>query len=1026
MNDSLQKLNNPIKRVQREIVEFAEEGQLATSKEQVKEFPISFTESCVDVLPHTVVDFLSRPIEAQNFTWQTSDAAGQELGVRTLLPEDYLSVPMVREKLAGFAFLKCGFRVRVQVNAMPFHQGRLLIVFDPLFQQMAYIPTNARHFGGVTGFHRVDLDLSESTGAEIHIPFRCNLPYFDLVRAIGHLGVVRVFVYSQLAGSVPVEGTIWIEATDVEVNMPTGVAPWPRAVAQGNYPESERTKNPRSSHATIGVQANELEIDAPEFEYADDEYYEGEITIPQNIEVKEAEAKAGPSLWASGKKGWGERIFAASRGICNALVGVPAIGSFGLLGSWVSGLAENVCGLYGWSKPRDETRPSKLIPSFAVDMMNFDGDCKAKVLSLDSRNRAVIPKEVFGTDSDEMALSHILSRPVFAARFTQNTTQVPNQIIFRWPVSPASCYKATVGLPLKLNTYLSYLSEMFKTWRGGIKYHFKVVKTRFHSTRIRVFFVPGVFEDTDITLIDTNKIYSKVIDIRDLTSFDFEVPFVYNQPWMSLKEIPALYGQISETLPIGMIYVEVLNTLVAGGSAADSIEYLVETSAGDDFQFGYHDVHSRFGTLPALGALDKFLAINSPVVAATVRKLGKHVDVTPAEAAAGLTGDALKEKLRKQVQQRLSAQIVLRDETGKIVTAIVPPKSEQIQPIAPQEKVAPKPIAGTVLDEKEVLPLCPLPLYDGPLLKPDITPQGDEDLTPTHVYTKENREAMWRYVFDTQLRDSKYSNLYELPLRQKFNRKYPLVPDTCQAKAQCVCDLRSAFFSNVARHYARAQANFFPTKRVKNLTPNLYGLGEAITSLRQILKRYIPLGSLTPPGAGQSNVVYPYISSGGYLLTSQPSPSVWDRVAALYRWQCGSMRLAFSTKVGEDVVSKSIVVNSRPGFDNFNNDFSSNISVRDSTQSRRNVGYSLSFLDSEKFVEYQVPFYQRVPAIPTSVGGPVNSDLDQLDFGNDYNPVNNGSAVEVRHGQNLDVWMAIGEDFSYGYLIGPPLSAQLA
>lgn len=1024
MNDDLQKLNNkPIQHIQREIVEFAEEGQLATSRETVHNYPLSFEETCGDALPHTVVDFLSRPIEAQNFTWNTSDAAGQELGVRTLLPEDWLSTPMVREKLSGFAFLKCGFKIRVQVNAMPFHQGRLLIIFDPLFQQMQYIPSNIRHFGGVTGFHRVDLDLSESTGAELHVPFRCNLPYFDLVRAIGHLGVVRIFVYSQLAGALPVEGTVWIEATDISVQMPTGVAPFPRAIAQGEFPESEKTKDPRASHATIGVQADPLAIDAPEFEYADDEYYEGDITIPQNVEVKEQQA--GPSMWNSGKRGWGERGFSVARSICNALVGVPAIGSFGLIGSWVSGLAENVCSLYGWSKPRDVAKTTRIVPAFATDMVNFNGDSKAKVLALDSKNRAVIPKEVFGTDADEMALSHVLARPVFTARFTQDTTQVPNQIIFKWPVSPAACYKTTFGpFKVKLNTYLSYCSEMFKAWRGGIKYHFKVVKTRFHSTRIRIFFVPGVFEDTDITLIDTNKIYSKVVDIRDLTSFDFEVPFVYNQPWMSLKEVDPLFDQLSESLPTGMIYVEVLNTLVVGGGASNSIEYLIESSAGVDFQFGYHDVHSRFGLLPFMGVTGaKFLAAAKETAAATVRKIGNIVNIKPEVAAAGLTGSALKAKLAEQSKQRLSSQIVITDKKGKVVTAIIPPKTEVVAPIQPKPALPEKPIE-TPYTEPE-LPECPLPLWTGPLLKPDITPQGDEDLNPTHVYTDMDRKLMWKHIYETQLKDSKFSNLYELPLANKFNRKYPLESKTCKAKAQCLCHTRSSLFENAVRHFARAQADFFPTRRTRNLTPNLYGLGEAITSFRQILKRYIPLATLSAPAEGNANVVYPYISAGLYQQPIlQIYKGVWDRVASLYRWQCGSVRVGLSSQVGNEPGASVIVANSVPGFENFFTGYTSQVATRTRTSTTRNVGFSLSYPKVEKFVEYQVPFYQRVPAVPTSVGAPVNSDLDQLTFGNDYVPVNNGTAIEIAHTQPLTCWLAIGEDFSYGYLIGPPLTAQ--
>lgn len=1030
--EELQKLNTNMQQTQREIVEFTEEGALASAAEQKFTYPLSFSESCMDKKSHTVIDFLSRPIEGQNFTWNTSQAAGQELGVRTLLPEDWLSVSMIRDKLTGFQFLKCGFKIRVQVNAMPFHQGRLLVVFDPLFQQTAYLPTNIRHFGGVTGYHHVDLDLSQSTGAELVIPYRSNVPYFDVVRAIGHLGTVRLFVYSQLRGPTSVEGTIWIEATDIEVQMPTGVSPFPRARAQSNAPPGQGDWS-NLTHASMATQAEGTDIDAPEFEYADDEYYEGEIVIPQNAEAKE-QAQPEGSRFSPGRKGWGERFFQASKGVCNALVGVPALGLFAPIGSWLSDLGANVCALYGWSKPRDPRTNTKFIPHFGADMMNFDGDSKAKVLALDSRNRAIIPAETFGTQSDEMVLSHILARPTYLARFTLSTTQVPNQLIWKWPVSPSSCYKTTVNNnSVKLNTYLSYLAEMFAAWRGGIKYHFKIVKTRFHSTRVRVFFVPGVFEDTDTTIIDPNKIYSKVIDIRNLTSFDFEVPYVYNQPWMSTKEVTPLRDQISESLPTGMLYVEVLNTLVAGGQAADTIEFIVETSAGEDFQFGYHDVHSAYGVLPSLDPVNAFMATTKDMSDAVVRKIGEHSDISQisAERAAGLTGSALAAKIAQQAKQRMSANIVVKGKDGKNKILSEAPKSEKTKPIGPAPSLPEKKIAEPTTTP--VLPACPLPLWtseDLPVV--DVTPQGDESIEPTHVYDEATRKKIWQQLHATHLKGNKFAGLLENPLWHKYNRKYPAVPDTCSAKAQSVSHVRSHLFANAFSALtqqnllkARAQSNFFSTKRTKNLTPNMYGLGEAITSLRQIMKRYTTVGELAVPATGSASYFFPYLSAG-YFAEANPKTyhRTFDRIASLYRWQCGSRRVGITSAAGNEPTAHTIVVNSLPGFESFSSSLTSSINQLPLINTNRNIGFSVSYPKVEKFIEYQIPFYQRVPAIPTSVGKPVNSDLDQLVFGNDYVPTNNGAAIVIAHTQPLILWEAIGEDFSYGYLLGVPLSAR--
>jgi hypothetical protein len=75
-------------------------------------------------------------------------------------------------------------------------------------------------------------------------------------------------------------------------------------------------------------------------------------------------------------------------------------------------------------------------------------------------------------------------------------------------------------------------------------------------------------------------------------------------------------------------------------------------------------------------------------------------------------------------------------------------------------------------------------------------------------------------------------------------------------------------------------------------------------------------------------------------------------------------------------------------------------------------------------VELQLPMYQRVPAIPTSVGGIRPSDLDRGTFGDDFVPANNGSVLWVSGPTYLSVWRSIGEDYALGYLIGPPLTGS--
>lgn len=139
------------------------------------------------------------------------------------------------------------------------------------------------------------------------------------------------------------------------------------------------------------------------------------------------------------------------------------------------------------------------------------------------------------------------------------------------------------------NTYLSYLSNFFKYWRGTIRYHIRIVKTAFHSGRIRVYVVPGATVDTAVDSIDFNKVHSVVYDIRDTTVFDIEVPYKWNAPWKPVdgtfrSELSAP-ANLTPNRPTAMVYIQVVNALRNPSTAADMIDFVVETSADKDFQF---------------------------------------------------------------------------------------------------------------------------------------------------------------------------------------------------------------------------------------------------------------------------------------------------------------------------------------------------------------------------------------------------------------------------------------------------------
>lgn len=522
-----------------EVLTFHEDGEVNTvSDRTLKDLSSrSLAKNAADTLANDVKGFLQRPVLMTGFDWLSTDAQVKELAVLDL-PTDWLNINMIKEKTSGFRYLRCDLIVRVQVNAQPFNAGRLILVFLPINRQLVCsYPTvpnpntrlsNQTTLMGLTGYPHVDLDLATSTSAELRIPFLGTLSHFDLIKKYGTFGDFKVIVYSPLTGTADVDGSVWVRAENISIELPTGMAQSGRTI------EKKKPGNVETMSKTVGT-------------------------------------------------------------IAKAASSVPIIGSFAQATSWVADATAGVASIFGWSKPADPEFTTTVQTEYGKHLANYNGDVKTKSFALDAKNETDIPVEVFQTDEDEMSFQYILSKPIYTDHFTMDITQNPGTKLWSWPVDPTSCLKANATFTspadtaiVFFNNYLSYLSNAFRFWRGTLKYKFKIVKTPFHSGRIRVFVVPGAV-DSDYATVDVNKNYSQVFDLRETNEFELDIPFKWNAPW---KKLDAPYNTDAPTslcynTPIATIFVQVVNALRNPTTAANSINFLVEVSAGEDFQFAY-------------------------------------------------------------------------------------------------------------------------------------------------------------------------------------------------------------------------------------------------------------------------------------------------------------------------------------------------------------------------------------------------------------------------------------------------------
>lgn len=211
----------------------------------------------------------------------------------------------------------------------------------------------------------------------------------------------------------------------------------------------------------------------------------------------------------------------------------------------------------------------KALPNMAC----ANGQNETHMLALDN-NTALTPMNMGHISFSEMRFSDILKIPTFYRRISLKNNAIAGTNLWKATVTPM---ESTTIQNLPPDTvapdYLMFLAQNFKQWRGPIIYHFRAIKTTFHSVRLRVGWSPV---STINAAIDRNACYSKIVDLKDRNEFTLEVPYVYPRPWLGTREVRRNY--------CGVIFLDVEVQMVNPETVSDTIDIIIERSAGEGFQ----------------------------------------------------------------------------------------------------------------------------------------------------------------------------------------------------------------------------------------------------------------------------------------------------------------------------------------------------------------------------------------------------------------------------------------------------------
>lgn len=229
----------------------------------------------------------------------------------------------------------------------------------------------------------------------------------------------------------------------------------------------------------------------------------------------------------------------------------------------------------------------KALPNMAVG----DEPNNSHLMSLSTSTH--LPSTNMGqSSSNEMDFSEIVKVPVYFGHFNIDGAVAGGTNVWNSKVELLN-FSNSHGNQIGVD-YITYLGQGFSKWRTSFNFHFRFVKTTFHSLRVRIFFAPGA---TSVTGIDRNAVISKIVDLKDNNFAEFTVPFVWPHPFLNTDDRGGYHGDVS----LGIIGVDVLTKMVNPDTVKSSIDVVVERSAGSDFCL---NLPRQWTYLPTTLALD--------------------------------------------------------------------------------------------------------------------------------------------------------------------------------------------------------------------------------------------------------------------------------------------------------------------------------------------------------------------------------------------------------------------------------------
>lgn len=437
----------------------------------------------------------------------------------------------VVNRINNFKNFSCaGMQLTIKVAGTPFHQGRFIIDYIPLFgsDNCTQYGSGAASTNSITASQRlhVILDPAKSEGAVMTLPFVWPLDSLDISSSeIYNVGTLNIRTLNPIlhanGGTQNIQLNVFGKIIDPVLSRPTTVngallinqsvpVAIPRVVSPLTESYFPQTPPP--------VEAPRVEVGSPRAGR--------DLTVNCNCcgPARKYKNQAEPKMKMKdeysdlGAISGTATVIAKAAG---ALTKVPVIGKFARSTEIAAGATAQIAKMYGFSQPANLDVQRRVIPTPFGGLCTVSGNNDSAKLSSDPKQEVSIDPSIIGIgDPQDLSLSHNASKLSFTATYDWSAAQVAGTHLFSFRVNPYTGYHDG---NFRHSTACEAMALPFTYWRGEMCYKIEVVCSGMHRGKLAL-----VYDPNYVNALEFNVLNAIIIDIEEDNVATVQVP--WSQP----------------------------------------------------------------------------------------------------------------------------------------------------------------------------------------------------------------------------------------------------------------------------------------------------------------------------------------------------------------------------------------------------------------------------------------------------------------------------------------------------------------